>query len=605
MQGQFSWQRQPSSGVLTPFTRAAFSAAAISVIFAAPATAAFAVAFHFRLFPLGVPGELEIARLSKWDVPSASWAAMLPAAGAAGALVLVVARALPNLRSAKRSTFILTLAACMALGSLFQLALEIAAPHGLQRWAVLYHGFRTGAAVKFSNVSDVLKNHARAIASMPPSHVSANPAGWIVVYRSLLDFFTAHPDIARMTWNIEPHEIAWQLRATTGLKGATPADHATITTVAIGSRIVAWLIGLPVGWLAAMRFGRPAAVASTGAVYLLPVAASLAPGHDTVYPTFAALAVALSYRATWSPAADGGLRSRAAAFAAGIIVGTGLLFSLCFLVVAMLCVLMVAFRTIGELRPTAWIAALAAIFMLGVLLAAIMLPVAFGHHAWESWAVNLAKNHEFNAYCGCTRWKWLLVNMLEFGGAMGVPAAVFLIGRTCTGLRLGRRPAADGNVDVNGNGDARRRSRTDRSLLAAWLLTVAALDLAGTNLGEVSRLWLFLMPIGLLLAVEWVDFGSNPTRQPGQSVAFPRLRVGLLRDGAHCGQGSRQIVVAFLLLQAFNCILLARELVLLWPVMPKQTQEQYSGARWTAGEKTWREYRRLSDWEIARRGIGR
>jgi hypothetical protein len=99
---------------------------------------------------------------------------------------------------------------------------------------------------------------------------------------------------------------------------------------------------------------------------------------------------------------------------------------------------------------------------------------------------------------------------------------------------------------------------------------VLTLDLSGTNLGEVSRLWLFLMPLGAAMAIEWLD-----TR----------------------GRRGRAIVGSLLLLQAFHCTLLARELVLLWPSAPRQIQEQYLAS---PGGK-WASYRRLSDAEIERR----
>jgi methylthioxylose transferase len=522
---------------------------------AAFATVAFSVGFHFRWFPLGVPGELEWPRLGNWDVPIASWLAMLPALVVAVALAVFVYRAQSWIESARRRTFVVTLLCSIVLGALFQLFLEIAAPYSLQKWAVLHHGFRAAARLKFDDVPSVLQNHTQVIEELEPNHVSANPAGWIVLYRALLSFFDNHPVAAKMIWKIEPHEIAWSLRQNYG--STALADQAAIALMALINRLAAVAVGLPIAWLAHQRFGRAAALAACAMANLVPAAILLAPAADTVYATFAALIVALSHfasvRTSW-PAAG----------AAGVLIGVGMLFSLCYLVVAALCALMVLLQAFAGRRPTMASAA-AAVF--GWLAPLLLMALLFGHYTWESWCVNLAKNHEFNAYCGCTYRAWVGVNLLELAVAMGIPVTVFVVGRFSTlpagqvrgeGIE-GRQP----NANTLAKGDK-------AALVAAWLSMIVLLDLSGTNRGEVSRLWLFLMPIGAALAVEWIDMAS--------------------RRG-------RAIVALLLLLQAFNCTLLARELVLLWPSAPRQIQEQYLR---TPGGK-WASYRRLSDSEIQRR----
>ncbi len=592
---------------------------------------------------------------------------MLPGLAVAGVMVAFVVWSLGWIESARPRWFVLSLVGCIALGGMFQFFLEIAAPYSLQKWAVLHHGFRAAARLKFDDVSSVLQNHAVVAEELEPNHVSANPAGWIVIYRALLSFFDAHPRLAQAVWNLEPHEIAWALKQ----NFATPLpDQAAIALVALFSRLLAVAVGLPVAWLVCQRFGRPAALAACAMANLVPAVPLLAPAVDTVYPTFAALIVALSYYASER-------RSAPAAGAAGGLVAVGMFFSLCFLVVAGLCALMVALRAVTGHRPTTRSMLAAG----GAWLTVVMLfAVALNHRAWESWSVNLVKNHEFNACCGCTYGVWVGVNLLELAVAMGIPATVFLLARilplpsgegrgegASTGERSWRLPrGVDARIEGSPKGqqpmgdahDARsasdrphpsplpegegtgesndpkrvlgahdvcsasdrphpsplpegegtgesngpkrvldahdvcsaanrphpnplpegegtgepslRNSPNPLPLVAAWLAIVVCLDLSGTNLGEVSRLWLFLMPLGAALASEWLDAAS--------------------RRG-------RAIIGSLLLLQAFNCSLLARELVLLWPTAPRQIQEQYLGK---PGGK-WASYRRLSDEEIERR----
>ncbi|HWB13896.1 MAG TPA: hypothetical protein VG826_32010 [Pirellulales bacterium] len=561
----------------------------LALVLAASASAAFGLAFHQRWFPLGVPGELEVPRLGTWDVPIASWVAMLPAVALAGAMVAFVVWCLRWIENAPRRSFLLSLVACIAFGGAFQLFLEIAAPGGLQKWAVLHHGFRAAARLKFDDVSSVFKNHARVAEELEPNHVSANPAGWVTVYRALLSFFDAHPDLARAVWNVEPDEIAWAMRQ----NFATPLpDQAAIAVVAFASRLLGVLVGLPVAWLVRQRFGRQAALAACAMASLVPASSLLAPAVDTVYPTIAALIVALSWYASQR-------RSAWPAAAAGALVGVGMFFSLCFLVVAGLCALMVAFRALTGHRPTsASVAAAGSAWLAVVGLFAVMV----GHRLWESWSVNLAKNREFNANCGCSYGLWIGVNLLELAVAMGIPATVFLLARVVplplpSGEGRGEGASAservpgvdrlplknDGIVppDPNhphpnplpegeGKKNDRPRPKRDATLMVAWLSIVVLLDLSGTNRGEVSRLWLFLMPLGAALAVEWLDMAD--------------------RRG-------RAVVGALLLVEALNCVLLARELMLLWPSAPRQIQQQYLAS---PGGK-WASYRRLSDQEIERR----
>ncbi|MDE2471232.1 MAG: hypothetical protein KGL35_21485, partial [Bradyrhizobium sp.] len=113
---------------------------------------------------------------------------------------------------------------------------------------------------------------------------------------------------------------------------------------------------------------------------------------------------------------------------------------------------------------------------------------------------------------GRTAWLWMAINPLEMAVAMGLPAAVFLLGRILDDLRKRRFDA----------------------LLIAWLSALLMLNFSGASLGEVARLWIFAMPVGVALAVERLDSSS--------------------RRG-------RLVIGGCLLIQAVSCIMLSRELV--------------------------------------------
>jgi hypothetical protein len=514
----------------------------LTLFVAAVATAAFAVGFLYRQFPLGVPGQFEHPRLGPWDLPVTPWFALLPAAIAALAMIALVVWSVRWIDTAGRRTFFLILIATLLSGGAFQVLLEIASPGGLGKWATLYHGFRRAARTEFTDVSSALTDHAQVAAAFEPNHVSANPAGWIVVFRALLSFFDNHPTLAEAVWKIEPDELAWSLRNQANTGGTPLADQAAVTTVAYLNRCAALLVGLPVAWLVRQRYSRSAALVAVAMSMFVPAAALLAPSVDSVYPSFATLIVAMSYYASVN-------RSWPAAAGAGVLIGIGMLFSLSFLVVAAMCALLVVVRAVQGHRPSpaAVVAAPAAWCLVLGLMAA-----AFGHRAWESWLVNLQKNHEFNEYSGCSYWVWVLVNLAEFAVAMGISAATFLSARIVAGAR------------------APRTWRSADAVCLAWTATMALLALAGTNRGEASRLWLFLMPLAAMLSVE-----------------------SMVLSARHI----RAVVAAALALQTMNGLIVSRELVMLWQWLPHDAAQEFIGEN----NRQWSSWRRLSDEELQRR----
>lgn len=534
-------------------------------------TSAFLVAFVQRWFPLGLPGQWEWARYGPWDPPLTSWPALIPAGLCAMGLAAWTFWALGRVETTRPVLLVVSLAGVVVIGAVFQMFLELTAPTGLQKWAALYYGFRVAARDDFDDVDGVLRDHARMIADYEPDHCSANPVGWILVYRALLSFFDAHPEAATVVWQTEPEEIAWALRNKIPAGGTPLADHATITTVAAANRFMALLGPLPLAWLVGQRHGRRAAVAAAALAMVIPVATLLAPYHDTVYATWATLIWALACHAS-------NRKSWAAAGAAGCLVGLGMIFSLSFVVVGALAALFVTIRACQGARPTGASVAAAVAGWAAVL----ALFASVGHLPWETWSVNLAKNHEFNVWSGCSYAAWVLVNPLELAVSMGVPVSVYLLARLAGefGRSTQSRAVCQGNPVAKSGGEfagpgslsqevQAPRRRLD-ALLVAWVAIVTLLDLAGSNRGEICRLWYFLMPVGAALAIEGLDFANRR---------------------------ARAVLAALVLWQALECAVLSRELALLWLNTPHDAFETYVAP----GNKTWSRFRRLSDEEFQRR----
>ena len=476
---------------------------ALLIALSASALAVFFVAFDRELFPLGIPGEWIWPTPDVWGEATAEWFLFLPAAISLALLMAWVCWAARWVESCRTGRFVGALAGTMVLASIFQFFCEVASPSGLQKWAVLYsysaNGFHAVAQQHSGDLSELLEKHADLIRDFKPHHFSANPPGWVVVYASITNFYRDHLRLAQFIWDISPMELPWRLRRMNGVKGVPLEQQAALATIAAVSRLLCFAGAIPAAWLALARGGRLAALAVASAVLLLPVEPVLAPHRDTVYPTVALLVLALSH-ASWQ------YRSWWLAAVAGIALGVGTFFSTCFFIIGGLAAVYVLGLSFSGKRPT--LASMVAA-PLGWLAVVGLIHLA-GHNSWATWSVNFAKNVEFNQLYRQSYAAWTMVNLLEFAVALGLPLLIFFAGR----VAIVRRPDA---------------------LLCAWLAILAFLDLAGTNRGEVCRLWLFMMPIGALLAVEWL----------------PVL-----------GRWFRPTLAAFLALQALNCIILDRDLVL-------------------------------------------
>ncbi|HVX11654.1 MAG TPA: hypothetical protein VHC22_10775 [Pirellulales bacterium] len=488
--------------ILVPALLVSLSLAAMGLFF---------FAFYHDLFPLGIPGEWQWFTPDAWSLPMAEWPVFLLAGAVALLLIGWAAWSAGWVDSWSRGRFVATIGLCIALGAIFQYACEVACPDGLQKWAMLQsyaaNGFYAPARLYADDLPTFLANHADLIRDHHPHHLSVNPPGWVVVYGATMHFFADHAGLVDMVGVCTPEEMRWRLRRMNGTRGVPLNEQATIAAVAILSRAICFLGAVPVAWLAAVRWGRRASLAAASAALLVPVDPLFAPRCDTIYPTIALTVLALSH-AAWDR------RSWAAAALAGALLGIGTFFSMCFFSIGGLAILYIACRSFTGKRPTLACMAAAPLGWLAV----VGLIYLAGHNSWATWSVNLAKNLEFNQLYRQSYGRWTVVNLLEFGWAIGLPVVIFLAGRLAV-------------------------LRQFDPLLCAWGAMLALLDLAGANRGESCRLWIFMMPIGTMLAVEWLP---------------------------HLGRWFRPTLAAFLALQCSYCVLLDRNLLLLTDLEPSR-----------------------------------
>ncbi len=143
------------------------------------------------------------------------------------------------------------------------------------------------------------------------------------------------------------------------------------------------------------------------------------------------------------------------------------------------------------------------------------------------WWICLSKHETFYDLFPRTYWKWVLVNLIEFGLFAGAATACLWIvacwaqAKLCLGTGCDRRS---------------RRSPAAPSAPAAMCMAglgvLLLLDVSGKNLSEVARLWMFLMPLaavgGGVVLSRWGAGGYLPwlvVAAQGVQVIIFKLRL--------------------------------------------------------------------------------
>ncbi|HUY33124.1 MAG TPA: hypothetical protein VMV69_10110 [Pirellulales bacterium] len=480
-----------------------------------------------RELPLGIPGEWAWERLPLWRVTS--WPAQGVAIFLALSLATWTAWGLSWIEGASRRVWLASIACTMLLAAAFQIEAEAVAPKGLHKWATaLYHEQISGpywvARHEVRDVDSLLRHYDRFLAAHRPDHISTHPPGWFIAYRALLSWFDEHPAAAHRVCRAQPSDMTLAFdQLEEGGQLIPPADRATIACAALGSRAAAVLVVLPIAWLARQRGRRSTAWMAAAGAALIPAGILFAPRSDTVYPTAAALILAVTCHTMRT-------RSLFSAAAAGWLLFLGMFTSLAFAAVGAFAGLYASLEVVSGRSHTGvtspdvtarggglWrlVGAAAA----GWLACPLVLYLGWGHNILQTWSINLAKNAEFYQHVRRTYSYWVCVNLIELAVAMGLPAAVLLAVRASSELRaIARRLPFD-------------------ALMVSWLAILLLLNFSGKNLGEVARLWLFLMPLGVALAAE-------PLCQLHRRAAAVAVFV-------------------FVVLQAFACLVLSRDLTVL------------------------------------------
>ena len=399
----------------------------------------------------------------------------------------------------RRTALLLT--GLVVLAPLLQLA--VAAQHRAQPLSlvVLSAGGFWQEGARIESPLTFAREHAARMPGYADVHVRTQPPGWPLAYWGLAQGFARFPAAAEMVGR-RVHRYDCLAPELAGL------DTPQLATGSL--RVVILLISglgvLPLYAIGRRFFGaRAARLAAVGYGYL-PALLVFSGRFDVAYALLALLAVWLALRAVVD-----GRRGAAVALAALIAVGT--FFTFTALAIAGLALLVAAavwlgangWRDRGVVRVV-WVgggvAAAVALFWGGLGLLSINGP--------EMWRVGQAIHREYRLNYPA----WFLFNLYDLAVFMGIAPFLGAVAAVVAG----------------------RKDVALRWLALGWGAAVLLLNLSATVRAETGRLWLFLMPLGVLIGVAW--FAERLSGSEDRTLS-PSLSQGA-RGAETLSQGARE-----------------------------------------------------------------
>lgn len=398
---------------------------------------------------------------------------LMPAALAFGLALAAVAwrgNVWPRLRTA------LLLAGVVALAPAVQLA--VAAQHRAQPLSVQVLG-SGGFWQEGARIDDPLRFAREHAARMPlysDVHVRTQPPGWPLAYWSLAQALARFPDAAETIGRrVQRYDCFSPDMA--GLEMAQLAAGSLRVLILL----VSGLGALPL-YAVGRRFYPPAAarLAAVGYAYL-PGLLVFSGRFDVAVALLALVAVWLALRAVL----DG---RRGAAVALALLIALGSFFTFTSLAVAALALIVAtvcAAAAWGWPDRRLWRPVWCGGAVAGALLLFWAGLAVLGIDGLTMYRTGQAIHQEFRLNYPV----WFLFNAYDLAVFMGIVPFVGVLGAVAGG-----------------------REQPGRGLALGWGAAVLLLNLSATVRAETGRLWLFLMPLGLLAGVAWF---AGWARSPG------------------------------------------------------------------------------------------
>lgn len=502
--------------------------------------------------PLGIPGEWTWDRVTV--EPDSAWN-LFGAAVAAGLYLLAVRAGWNRLgrawcHSIRRLELGAWLIALVAMSFAWIWIVQEAAPqkNRLGKTAfVLYYasssGYFTKARYEDPKALELLARYEELMRERDVLHVGTHPPGLFLAFQGLIVVCEMSPALSSFLDITQPSSFreACDVIATNAARGnpsrpLLPLDRRVLWLATLLVLASASLVVLPLYSVVAATHGSQTAWLTAAFWPAVPAAAVFVPKSDVLYAFIGMLIVGLWLNAIKK-------RSMAFGLLAGLCAWCGLLCSLAFLPVILFAML-ASWRsgsvgikihpTAGAVAPTTsavdvkstdneatlikrassppnlrWPVLAAVVgFVIPTLilgwLARVNLPVV--------WWLNYQNHAGFYQQYSRTYWKWLLINPLELGFAVGWPVMVMALAMV---------------VPLWG-----RRRMPFEMHVSAMLVVLGVLWVTGKNSGEAARLWIVFLPWLVWLAGPWlasVEVNSQVRwLRPAWAVLALQLAVSLL-----------------------------------------------------------------------------
>jgi hypothetical protein len=494
------------------------------IIFAA---AALSIGLFFLTeIPLGIPGEWTWNRIRYTDGFWLTLPAVLLALAAYAVFALIAWAGERRITESSRAEWSGWLLALMATGFAWLHVVQNTPPAGLDAAKspfVLYYPSSSGyffkANYEVGSSAEFLRDYEEAVRNGDTLHEGTHPPGLFVLFRGLIAFAEAAPDVAALPQIVLPQsgEDGFEFIRSMSPRPLTEQAQAVLWLAAMLTQLAAVLVIVPLFLLIRLTLDRVTAWRAVCFWPLVPAVAVFIPKSDVLFAFGSSLLVCLwlySVRATSSAPS---ISQRATAFflgaAAGAVGWLGLFCSLAFLPAGAIAVVaaVLLFRKSHTEAEAAdfslkaqflWSARQHFVPLTGGVVSFVMLTGL----VWAVWDLNLFRVWQIN-YVNHTRFYevsprsyfgWLLVNPLELTLALGAPLTVLV---ACGVRREGARAKAGVGI--------RALLETRLAVPAAVGLIWGLLWLTGKNSGEAARLWIPLMPLALWAGAAVWDHQEN------------------------------------------------------------------------------------------------
>jgi len=394
-------------------------------------------------------------------------------------IVVVLTRHSDGMPAPSRRAVLLSLLAAGLMTPLLQLSLLYLDSGNLAIWELFSRTvseFSGGFYNVGAPVSDVRDFLAHFVERMPsyPIHPQRHPPGLPLLFVWARQVFDRMPALANVINDyLRPSQCGHL--ALMNMLASVRWPQSAVAAATIQMLVPVWLglVVAPLYWFGRFIYDRTTAQRAVLLWPLLPSVALWVTRWNHLYAlltlvSFIFLAWGLVRRHLWS------------LFLAGLLVGLGSFFSLGNVVLVMFLGLYALIWLVDQRERPAfgWLAAGAALFVAGFVFFWLPVWLIYGVDPLALWrmatSIHLGLARSYTT--------WLFYHLYDFLVFLGIPLAVFGVSRFAqAGWQWRVRP---------------------RDVLAlSFGLGLILLDLSGTSQGEVARVWAFLLPLALLIAV--------------------------------------------------------------------------------------------------------